>query len=68
VKEVAECVQAEVCRQIGKEMGPVQFEYIPDRPYNDQRYLIDYSKATKEFGWEPKISFEEGKIKKMKKN
>jgi dTDP-glucose 4,6-dehydratase len=60
VKQVAEIVHAEVCRQIGREIGQIEFEYIPDRPYNDQRYLIDYSKAMKEFGWEPKMSFEEG--------
>ncbi|CAK5084661.1 unnamed protein product [Meloidogyne enterolobii] len=59
VKQVADRVQAEVNRQLGVQ-GEVEFEKIQDRPYNDQRYLIDYSKAKEELGWEPKMSFEEG--------
>uniref|UniRef100_A0A1I8BMB2 NAD(P)-bd_dom domain-containing protein n=1 Tax=Meloidogyne hapla TaxID=6305 RepID=A0A1I8BMB2_MELHA len=59
VKQVAQCVQAEVNRQLGID-GQVEFEQIQDRPYNDQRYLIDYSKAKEELGWEPKMAFEEG--------
>ena len=35
-------------------------EHVKDRPGHDRRYAIDYSKATKELGWEPLISFEEG--------
>ena len=63
MKQVAECVQAEVSRQLGKAMAPVEFDFITDRPYNDQRYLIDYSKSAEEFGWMPKIPFEEGCLK-----
>uniref|UniRef100_A0A915LZP9 NAD(P)-binding domain-containing protein n=1 Tax=Meloidogyne javanica TaxID=6303 RepID=A0A915LZP9_MELJA len=59
VKQVADRVQAEVNRQVGVQ-GEVEFEKIQDRPYNDQRYLIDYTKAKEELGWEPKMSFEEG--------
>uniref|UniRef100_A0A915N0H8 dTDP-D-glucose 4,6-dehydratase n=1 Tax=Meloidogyne javanica TaxID=6303 RepID=A0A915N0H8_MELJA len=59
VKQVADRVQAEVNRQLGVQ-GEVEFERIQDRPYNDQRYLIDYTKAKEELGWEPKMSFEEG--------
>uniref|UniRef100_A0A915NJV1 NAD(P)-binding domain-containing protein n=1 Tax=Meloidogyne floridensis TaxID=298350 RepID=A0A915NJV1_9BILA len=58
VKQVADRVQAEVNRQVGVQ-GEVEFERIQDRPYNDQRYLIDYTKAKEELGWEPKMSFEE---------
>lgn len=35
-------------------------EYIKDRPGHDRRYAIDFSKIKNEFGWEPKVTFEEG--------
>jgi len=35
-------------------------EYVADRPGHDLRYAIDFSKAKKELGWEPKINFYEG--------
>lgn len=35
-------------------------EYVKDRPGHDQRYAIDNSKISKELGWEPKYSFEQG--------
>lgn len=38
-------------------------KFVDDRPGHDRRYAIDFSRAKKEFGWEPEISFEEG-IKK----
>ncbi|KAI1727535.1 GDP-mannose 4,6 dehydratase domain-containing protein [Ditylenchus destructor] len=64
VIDVAHCVQEEVDRNLGRITGKVEFEYVPDRPYNDQRYFIDISKAKNELGWEPKIPFEEG-LKKV---
>uniref|UniRef100_A0A183BT51 NAD(P)-bd_dom domain-containing protein n=1 Tax=Globodera pallida TaxID=36090 RepID=A0A183BT51_GLOPA len=60
VKEVAESVQKEICGQMGMPHLAPQFDHVPDRPYNDQRYLIDFSKATTELGWTPQICFEEG--------
>jgi len=36
--------------------GPPQVEFIDDRPYNDQRYLIDDSKL-RALGWAPQCSF-----------
>ncbi|KAE9550213.1 hypothetical protein FO519_006580 [Halicephalobus sp. NKZ332] len=60
VLDLAYAVQAEVDRQLGRDPSPVEFISIPDRPYNDMRYLIDISKAKKELGWEPKTSFEDG--------
>ncbi|CAJ0963260.1 unnamed protein product, partial [Mesorhabditis belari] len=60
VSELAHAVQAEVDKQLGREVvGPI-FKSIPDRPYNDLRYLIDISKAETELGWKPSTSFEEG--------
>jgi len=35
-------------------------EYVKDRPGHDRRYSIDYSKATRELGWEPLVDFETG--------
>uniref|UniRef100_A0A914PK43 NAD(P)-binding domain-containing protein n=1 Tax=Panagrolaimus davidi TaxID=227884 RepID=A0A914PK43_9BILA len=60
VLELAESVQAEVDKQLNRPPSKVEFISIPDRPYNDMRYLIDITKAKKELGWEPKISFEDG--------
>ncbi|KAK5980110.1 dTDP-D-glucose 4 6-dehydratase, partial [Trichostrongylus colubriformis] len=60
VTDLAYAIQAEVDRQLGREELPPRFISIPDRPYNDMRYLIDISKAEKDLDWIPKISFEEG--------
>ncbi|VDM76103.1 unnamed protein product [Strongylus vulgaris] len=60
VADLAQVIQAEVDRQLGREVTAARFISIPDRPYNDMRYLIDISKAEKELGWTPQISFEEG--------
>ena len=35
-------------------------EYVEDRAGHDRRYAIDNTKITRELGWSPKISFEEG--------
>lgn len=40
--------------------GEEMIEYVTDRPGHDFRYSIDSSKAFREFGWEPKMSFAEG--------
>ncbi len=42
---------------LGKKAEPI---YLPDRPGEQYRYSLDYSKAKRELGWEPKISLEEG--------
>lgn len=59
--EVAHAIQEEVDKQLGREPSKVEFISIPDRPYNDLRYLIDITKANEELGWKPKISFEDGR-------
>src|SRR3954447_1375248 len=33
---------------------------VPDRPGHDRRYLLDSGKLSRELGWEPAISFEDG--------
>ena len=35
-------------------------EYVADRPGHDRRYAIDNTKITRELGWQPKYTFEEG--------
>ena len=42
---------------LGKEAKQI---YLPDRPGEQIRYCLDYSKIKKELGWEPKVSLEEG--------
>lgn len=34
--------------------------YVKDRPGHDLRYAIDCSKAERDLGWEPQVTFEEG--------
>jgi len=34
--------------------------YIKDRPGHDKRYAIDATKISKELGWKPSVTFEEG--------
>jgi dTDP-glucose 4,6-dehydratase len=35
-------------------------EYVKDRPGHDRRYSIDYTKATRELGWRPTVSLDDG--------
>lgn len=37
-----------------------QITFVEDRPGHDRRYGIDYSKITRELGWEPQETFESG--------
>ncbi|MCS7301859.1 MAG: dTDP-glucose 4,6-dehydratase [Candidatus Kapabacteria bacterium] len=34
--------------------------HVPDRPGHDRRYAIDCTKAERELGWTPTVTFEEG--------
>uniref|UniRef100_A0A0K0D3U6 NAD(P)-bd_dom domain-containing protein n=1 Tax=Angiostrongylus cantonensis TaxID=6313 RepID=A0A0K0D3U6_ANGCA len=60
VVDLAYAVQAEVDRQLGRGTSLPRFVSIPDRPYNDMRYLIDITKAERDLNWTPQISFEKG--------
>ncbi|HEX9246299.1 MAG TPA: NAD-dependent epimerase/dehydratase family protein [bacterium] len=42
---------------LGAEASPV---YHPDRPGEQIRYCLDHTRATREMGWAPKVSLEEG--------
>ena len=34
--------------------------YVKDRPGHDRRYAIDCTRAERELGWQPRVSFEQG--------
>jgi dTDP-glucose 4,6-dehydratase len=48
-----------VCESMGYDFAR-SVEPVGERVGQDSRYVIDSSKARKELGWAPKISFEEG--------
>jgi len=43
--------------------SPNLMEFVKDRLGHDFRYAIDFSKASNDLGWKPKVSFNEGIIK-----
>jgi len=54
IKETAEMVLSSMGAKGDK------LSFINDRPGQDMRYAIDYSKIQNELGWEPQRTFEEG--------
>lgn len=52
----------EITRQLLKLTGRDEshIEYVADRPGHDRVYLINHEKATRELGWNPQVSFEQG--------
>jgi dTDP-glucose 4,6-dehydratase len=55
-----------LCKLMDEKLGRVAGEseqlitYIKDRPGHDRRYAINASKISKELGWKPSVTFEEG--------
>ncbi len=55
-----------LCRIMDRKLGRTEGEseklitFVKDRAGHDKRYAIDASKLTKELGWEPSVSFDEG--------
>jgi dTDP-glucose 4,6-dehydratase len=49
-------------RKLGRPEGTSEqlIQHVPDRPGHDLRYAIDASKLTKELGWKPSVTFEQG--------
>ncbi len=33
---------------------------VPDRPGHDRRYVLDFTKITRELGWQPEVDFDRG--------
>lgn len=52
----------DVVKMIVQKLGKPEelIRYVKDRPGHDLRYAMDISKMREEFGWEPKVGFEEG--------
>ncbi|MGL4423301.1 MAG: GDP-mannose 4,6-dehydratase [Gemmataceae bacterium] len=44
--------------RLGKSRSLIR--YVADRPGHDRRYAIDCTKAERELGWAPQMTFEEG--------
>lgn len=43
---------------LGKDESMI--DYVEDRKGHDRRYAIDFSKLTRELGWQPQVNFEQG--------
>lgn len=58
----AELTIADTARAVIKAMGAHEemLIFTQDRPGQDRRYAIDYSKIKGELGWEPEVTFEQG--------
>lgn len=52
----------EMARRLLRLMGKPEtlLSYVKDRPGHDRRYALDASKITKELGWKPAISLDDG--------
>jgi len=55
-----------LCKMMDKKLGnkagtsDTLITYVKDRPGHDKRYAIDATKISKELGWKPSVTFEEG--------
>lgn len=55
-----------LCQQMDKKLGREKgtseklITFVKDRPGHDLRYAIDATKISKELGWKPSVTFEEG--------
>lgn len=55
-----------LCKQMDEKLGnpagtsEALITYVKDRPGHDRRYAIDATKISKELGWHPSVTFEQG--------
>jgi len=55
-----------LCKMMDEKLGNAPgtsdslITFVKDRPGHDKRYAIDASKLSKELGWKPSVTFEEG--------
>jgi len=55
-----------LCKMMDEKLGnapgtsDILITYVKDRPGHDKRYAIDATKLSKELGWKPSVTFEQG--------
>ena len=54
------CEQMDIALVREKGSSEKLITYVKDRPGHDLRYAIDASKISKELGWKPSVTFEQG--------
>jgi dTDP-glucose 4,6-dehydratase len=61
----SELTNIDLVKRLIKELNASEdlITFVKDRPGHDRRYAMNFSKAKKELGWEPRFTFDEG-IKK----
>uniref|UniRef100_A0A915EPC7 dTDP-D-glucose 4,6-dehydratase n=1 Tax=Ditylenchus dipsaci TaxID=166011 RepID=A0A915EPC7_9BILA len=57
---LTQMIHQNVEKILARGCSKIQFQAIPDRPYHDRRYYIDFSKIHQELGWQCTTPFEEG--------
>uniref|UniRef100_A0AC34RPJ4 NAD(P)-binding domain-containing protein n=1 Tax=Panagrolaimus sp. JU765 TaxID=591449 RepID=A0AC34RPJ4_9BILA len=58
--EVTKIIHHTVAKLLKRPQTEPQFITIPDRPYHDRRYHIDFSKINRELGWQCTTPFSVG--------
>ncbi|CAB3400989.1 unnamed protein product [Caenorhabditis bovis] len=61
--ELTKMIHATVNKLMNREPTPPTFTPIPDRPYHDRRYYIDFSKIHKAMGWKCTTPFSSGLLR-----
>lgn len=62
VRAICAALDARQPRSDGKSYAE-QITFVADRPGHDQRYAIDACKISRELGWQPEVSFEDGIVR-----
>ncbi|CAD5228544.1 unnamed protein product [Bursaphelenchus okinawaensis] len=58
--ELTQMIHRLVLKKMARDQTKPTFAPIPDRPYHDRRYNIDFSKIRKALGWQCSTPFETG--------